>query len=80
MTFDYVKQAVVDDYNDFYFEYNGVNCGVEIDGDLSKFNLLYGDDIQKVDGDFDSAVRVPFFGGRSVLDIFDSVADSIRFV
>lgn len=80
MTLEYLRNAVMEDMNDFYFEYNGVNCGVEINGTTDKFDLFYGDNDLTVDGDFDAVIRVPFFGGESVLDIFDLIADNIRFV
>lgn len=80
MTFDYLRKAVVEDVNDFYFNYKGVNCGVEIHDTLDTFDLLYGDKTKTIDGGFDVAVREPFFDGKSVLDIFDAIKDSIRFV
>ena len=79
MTFDYLREAVVENANDFYFDYNGVNCGVEIHGTLETFDLLYGDTIKTVSGGFEAAIREPFFDEKSVLDLFDSVDDTIRF-
>lgn len=80
MTLKYLREAVMENANDFYFDYNGVNCGVEINGTLETFDLLYGDEIKTVTGGFEAAIREPFFDGKSVLDLFDAVSDTIRFV
>lgn len=80
MTFDYARNAVVEDMNDLFFVYNGVNCGLEINGNLLDFELFYGEEILSVKGDFDTAVGIPFFGGRSIVEIFDQIADSVHFV
>ncbi len=79
MTFETLKEAVVENANDFYFTYGGVNCGIEIHGTLETFDLLYGDESKTVEGGFDAAVRNPFFCGKSFLELFDAVADTIRF-
>ena len=80
MTFDYVKNAVIEDMNDVYFTYKGVNCGIEIHGTSDAFDLLWGDEIKIVSGGFDTAISDPFFDGKSFLELFDIVSDSIRFV
>lgn len=80
MTLKYVRDAVVENWNDIYFRYNGINCGVEIHGTLETFDLLYGDEMKTVDGGFEAAVREPFFNGYSILELFDTISDTIHFV
>lgn len=68
MTFDYLRAAVVEDGNDFYFTYNGTNCGIEIHGTLETFDLLWGDESKTISGGFDVAINAPFFDGKSFME------------
>lgn len=80
MTFDYARNAVTKDMNDLFFVYNGANCGLEINSNLQHFELFYGEETLSVEGDFEAAVSIPFFDGKSIEEIFDQVANSVHFV
>lgn len=78
MTIDYLRQAVEDDVNDFYFTHHGKSCGVEqeVHDSVSTYTAWCGDDTKQYSS-FDDLIRDLFFDGDSIADIVGSL--DIRF-
>lgn len=72
MTVDYVKDAVVENFNEVYFDYNNKQCGIEpqADGFSCTYDMWYGDKL-KTYSNFDELVVDPFFDGKSITDLLD---------
>jgi len=79
MTIKELRQYVVDETNDFYFDYNGENCGVEqtVKDSYPTYIMWYGDK-DKEFHDFNTVVSDKFFDGKSIADLIDTL--EIRFV
>lgn len=73
MTLDYLK-AAVEEANDFYFTYNGRNCGVEqeVKASVPTYYAWYGDD-EKQYSNLDDVFFDPFFGGMSITDLISQL-------
>lgn len=73
MTVAYVKDAVVENFNEAYFDYNGKHCGIEpqADGFSRTYDMWYGDKV-KTYSDFDELATAPFFDGKTLADLLDS--------
>lgn len=74
MTLDDLKRLVVDEANDFYFDYEGKRVGVEqiVTNSVATYTMWWGDE-EKEYSDFDELLSDGFFDGRSVIDLLDVV-------
>ncbi len=74
MTIEQLKSAVIEDANDFYFEYNGKQCGVEqtVTNSIAIYDMWYGDKL-KTYTDLDVLLNDSFFDGKAIHDIIDIV-------
>lgn len=72
MTMEKLRLAVLDDANDFHFDYNGESCGLEltaIDGVMT-FEVWYGEFTKQYD-DFDEMADDKFFGNMSLRELVE---------
>lgn len=74
MSLEDLKRLVVDEMNDFYFDYEGKRVGVEqtVQNSIATYTMWWGDD-EKEYSDFDELLSDGFFDGRSVIDLLEIV-------
>lgn len=80
MTIEKLKNAV-EDGNDIYFTYQGINAGVEstvIDA-VATYDAWYGDTEKSYDN-LDDALHDPIYGGYSIAELLTNDVIEIDFV
>lgn len=82
MTIEELRQAVVQEGNDFYFDYKEIHAGVEFTAEdgIFYFSAWYGDKVKDYGPvEFDDVVSDKFYDGKSVAELLIEGAIDIDF-
>lgn len=71
----WLRHSVLEDANDFYFVYKGVNCGCEqtITNSIATYVMYYGDIKEKTYSDFEDVLNDPIFDGKALTEFLDEI-------